>query len=89
MKGGIRAMRCNPVKWGIDMQSEHERWLTETYIGRPVAVMNYPKDIKAFYMRQNDDGKTVAATEPCRTRASASASNAPSSMRRVWRTSGM
>jgi asparaginyl-tRNA synthetase len=52
-----------PVKWGIDMQSEHERWLTETYIGRPVAVMNYPKDIKAFYMRQNDDGKTVAAMD--------------------------
>jgi asparaginyl-tRNA synthetase len=52
-----------PVKWGIDMQSEHERWLTETYIGRPVAVMNYPKDIKAFYMRQNDDGRTVAAMD--------------------------
>ena len=52
-----------PVKWGIDMQSEHERWLTETFIGRPVAVMNYPKDIKAFYMRQNDDGKTVAAMD--------------------------
>jgi asparaginyl-tRNA synthetase len=52
-----------PVRWGIDLQSEHERWLTETYIGRPVAVMNYPKDIKAFYMRQNDDGKTVAAMD--------------------------
>jgi asparaginyl-tRNA synthetase len=52
-----------PVKWGIDMQSEHERWLTETHVGRPVVVMNYPKDIKAFYMRLNDDEKTVAAMD--------------------------
>ncbi len=52
-----------PVKWGIDMQSEHERYLTETLIGRPVIVMNYPKDIKAFYMRLNDDGRTVAAMD--------------------------
>lgn len=52
-----------PVKWGIDMQSEHERYLTETLVGRPVVVMNYPKDIKAFYMRLNDDGKTVAAMD--------------------------
>jgi len=52
-----------PVSWGMDMQSEHERWLTETHIGRPVVVMNYPKDIKAFYMRLNDDGKTVAAMD--------------------------
>jgi asparaginyl-tRNA synthetase len=52
-----------PVRWGIDMQSEHERWLTEEYVGRPVVVMNYPKEIKAFYMRQNDDGKTVAAMD--------------------------
>ena len=52
-----------PVKWGIDMQSEHERWLTEKHVGRPVVVMNYPKDIKAFYMRLNDDGKTVAAMD--------------------------
>ncbi|MFK7962190.1 MAG: asparagine--tRNA ligase [Phycisphaerales bacterium] len=52
-----------PVEWGMDMQSEHERWLTETLIGRPVVVMNYPKDIKAFYMRLNDDGKTVAAMD--------------------------
>ncbi|MBL9147899.1 MAG: asparagine--tRNA ligase [Phycisphaerae bacterium] len=50
-------------KWGIDMQSEHERFLTEKVFGRPVAVMNYPKDIKAFYMRMNDDGKTVAAMD--------------------------
>ncbi|MSP73300.1 MAG: asparagine--tRNA ligase [Myxococcales bacterium] len=52
-----------PVKWGIDLQSEHERWLTEKHIGRPVAVMHYPKDIKAFYMRQNEDGRTVAAMD--------------------------
>jgi asparaginyl-tRNA synthetase len=52
-----------PVRWGMDMQSEHERWLTEEHVGRPVVVMNYPKDIKAFYMRLNDDGKTVAAMD--------------------------
>jgi asparaginyl-tRNA synthetase len=52
-----------PVKWGIDLQSEHERYLTEEVVKGPVAVINYPKDIKAFYMRQNDDGKTVAALD--------------------------
>ena len=52
-----------PVSWGMDMQSEHERCLTEEIVGRPVVVMNYPKDIKAFYMRMNDDGKTVAAMD--------------------------
>jgi asparaginyl-tRNA synthetase len=52
-----------PVRWGMDLQSEHERWLTEEHVGRPVVVMNYPKEIKAFYMRQNDDGKTVAAMD--------------------------
>ena len=52
-----------PVKWGIDMQSEHERWLTEEHVKRPVVVMNYPKGIKAFYMRLNDDEKTVAAMD--------------------------
>jgi asparaginyl-tRNA synthetase len=52
-----------PVKWGMDMQSEHERWLTEEHVGRPVVVMNYPKAIKAFYMRVNDDGRTVAAMD--------------------------
>jgi len=52
-----------PVKWGIDLQSEHERYLTETLVGRPVVVMNYPKSIKAFYMRLNDDGRTVAAMD--------------------------
>jgi len=52
-----------PVEWGLDLQSEHERYLTEEHIGRPVVVMNYPKDIKAFYMRLNDDEKTVAAMD--------------------------
>ncbi|MFN2456770.1 MAG: asparagine--tRNA ligase [Chitinophagaceae bacterium] len=51
------------VKWGIDMQSEHERYLVEKHFKRPVIVTNYPKEIKAFYMRQNDDGKTVAAMD--------------------------
>ena len=51
------------VKWGIDMQSEHERYLVEKHFKKPVIVYNYPKDIKAFYMRQNDDGKTVAAMD--------------------------
>ncbi|MEZ5063517.1 MAG: asparagine--tRNA ligase [bacterium] len=50
-------------KWGLDLQSEHERWLTEKHVGRPVVVMNYPKEIKAFYMRLNDDGRTVAAMD--------------------------
>jgi len=52
-----------PVHWGMDMQSEHERYLTEKIVGRPVAVMNYPKEIKAFYMRVNDDDRTVAAMD--------------------------
>ncbi len=52
-----------PVKWGIDMQSEHERFLTEKVVKGPIAVINYPKDIKAFYMRLNDDEKTVAAMD--------------------------
>ncbi len=52
-----------PVQWGHDLQSEHERFLAEIHIGRPVVVMNYPKQIKAFYMRINDDGKTVAAMD--------------------------
>jgi len=52
-----------PVKWGVDLQSEHERYLTEKHAKRPVIVMNYPKAIKAFYMRVNDDGKTVAAMD--------------------------
>ena len=52
-----------PVKWGTDLQSEHERYLTEKHARKPVIVMNYPKDIKAFYMRVNDDGRTVAAMD--------------------------
>ena len=52
-----------PVSWGSDLQSEHERYLTEEVYKKPVFLMNYPKDIKAFYMRQNDDGKTVAAVD--------------------------
>ena len=51
------------VKWGIDMQSEHERYLVEKHFKKPVIVTNYPAGIKAFYMRQNDDGKTVAAMD--------------------------
>ena len=52
-----------PVEWGLDLQSEHERYLTEKHVGRPVIVMNYPKDIKAFYMRLNEDDETVAALD--------------------------
>jgi asparaginyl-tRNA synthetase len=52
-----------PVKWGIDLQSEHERYLTEKCAKKPVIVLNYPKAIKAFYMRVNDDGRTVAAMD--------------------------
>ena len=52
-----------PVKWGIDLQTEHERYLTETVFKKPIFVTDYPKDIKAFYMRLNDDGKTVAAMD--------------------------
>ena len=52
-----------PVSWGCDLQTEHERYLTEQHFQRPVFVTDYPKDIKAFYMRLNDDGKTVAAAD--------------------------
>ena len=52
-----------PVEWGLDLQSEHERYLTEKHVGRPVVVLNYPTEIKAFYMRLNDDEKTVAAMD--------------------------
>jgi asparaginyl-tRNA synthetase len=52
-----------PVSWGVDLQSEHERWLAEEHVGRPIILQNYPKEIKAFYMRENDDGKTVAAMD--------------------------
>jgi len=53
----------NKVEWGIDLATEHERYLTDEYLKAPVFVYDYPKDIKAFYMRLNDDGKTVAATD--------------------------
>ncbi|MDZ3823156.1 MAG: asparagine--tRNA ligase [Pseudoxanthomonas sp.] len=52
-----------PVGWGADLQTEHERYLSEEHVGRPVVVMNYPEHIKAFYMRLNDDGRTVAAMD--------------------------
>lgn len=52
-----------PVHWGSDIQTEHERYLSEVIFGKPVFVTDYPKEIKAFYMKQNDDGKTVAATD--------------------------
>ena len=52
-----------PVKWGMDLQSEHERYVSEKHVGKPVILMNYPKEIKAFYMRLNADDKTVAAMD--------------------------
>ena len=52
-----------PVFWGCDLQTEHERYLTEKIFGKPVFVTDYPKEIKAFYMRMNDDNKTVAAMD--------------------------
>ncbi|WP_300317979.1 asparagine--tRNA ligase [Idiomarina sp.] len=52
-----------PVEWGVDLQSEHERYLAEEHVGAPIILKNYPRDIKAFYMRQNEDGKTVAAMD--------------------------
>ncbi|MFO6422412.1 asparagine--tRNA ligase [Motilimonas sp. KMU-193] len=52
-----------PVEWGVDLQSEHERYIAEEHIGGPVIMQNYPKDIKAFYMKLNEDGKTVAAMD--------------------------
>jgi asparaginyl-tRNA synthetase len=52
-----------PVSWGLDLQSEHERYLVEKHFKKPVILTDYPKDIKAFYMKQNDDGKTVRAMD--------------------------
>jgi asparaginyl-tRNA synthetase len=52
-----------PVRWGADLQSEHERWLAEEHVGRPLVVTDYPKQIKAFYMYVNDDGRTVRAMD--------------------------
>ncbi len=60
---GVGADFKYPVEWGIDLQTEHERYLSEEIFKRPVFVTDYPKDIKAFYMRLNEDGKTVAATD--------------------------
>ena len=51
------------MSWGVDLQSEHERYLVEKHFKRPVILTNYPSDIKAFYMKQNDDGKTVRAMD--------------------------
>ncbi len=53
----------NNIEWGMDLQSEHERYLTEQYVKGPTFLINYPKEIKSFYMRENDDGKTVAAVD--------------------------
>jgi asparaginyl-tRNA synthetase len=52
-----------PVEWGTDLQSEHERYLVEKHFKKPVILVNYPKHIKAFYMKQNEDGKTVRAMD--------------------------
>ena len=52
-----------PVRWGMDLQSEHERYLAEDHVGGPLVLVNYPKEIKSFYMRLNDDGRTVAAMD--------------------------
>jgi asparaginyl-tRNA synthetase len=61
MKSGVKFEY--PVSWGIDLQSEHERYLVEKHFNKPVILTDYPKDIKAFYMKQNDDGKTVRAMD--------------------------
>merc|ERR1711924_18148 len=76
-----------PVEWGLDLQSEHERWLAETaFWGTPVFVTDYPKDIKAFYMRLNEDGKTVAAMDlSCPASASSSAGASARSAWTCWR----
>ncbi|MBR2083596.1 MAG: asparagine--tRNA ligase, partial [Muribaculaceae bacterium] len=52
-----------PVDWGVDLQSEHERYLVEEHFKRPVILTDYPREIKAFYMKQNEDGKTVRAMD--------------------------
>jgi len=61
--GKARAKFEFPVQWGMDLQSEHERYLAEKHVAGPLVLMNYPKEIKAFYMRLNDDGRTVAAMD--------------------------
>jgi asparaginyl-tRNA synthetase len=62
LKGSGRKFEF-PVEWGLDLQSEHERWLTEEHVGGPIVVVDYPKEIKSFYMRLNEDGRTVAAMD--------------------------
>lgn len=62
VKGGHK-FENNKIEWGMDLQSEHERYLTEQIVKGPLFLINYPKEIKAFYMRENDDGKTVAACD--------------------------
>ncbi len=62
VKGGHK-FENNDIEWGMDLQSEHERYLTEQVVKGPTFLINYPKEIKAFYMRENDDGKTVAACD--------------------------
>src|SRR5690606_4771582 len=52
-----------PISWGVDLQSEHERYLTEEYFKKPVIVTDYPRAIKSFYMRENNDGRTVRAMD--------------------------
>ncbi|MDP2639489.1 MAG: asparagine--tRNA ligase [Betaproteobacteria bacterium] len=61
--GAAKAKFEFPVQWGMDLQSEHERYLAEQHVAGPLVLMNYPKEIKAFYMRLNDDGRTVAAMD--------------------------
>ena len=52
-----------PIEWGVDLQSEHEKFLVEKHFKKPVVIVDYPASIKAFYMRENEDGKTVAAMD--------------------------
>jgi asparaginyl-tRNA synthetase len=78
-----------PVAWGIDLQTEHERYLAEKHVGRPVVVMNYPEQIKAFYMRLNDDEKpsprwTYSRPASAKSSAAASARNAWTTWTAAW-----
>ena len=61
--GGAKQTFEFPISWGMDLQSEHERYIAERHVQKPVILMNYPKEIKAFYMRLNEDRKTVAAMD--------------------------
>ncbi|SUI74216.1 Asparagine--tRNA ligase [Serratia marcescens] len=81
----------NPVSWGIDLSSEHERYLAEKHFQAPVVVKNYPKDIKAFYMRMNEDGQNRRGPWTCWRRASVKSSvvlsvkNASTCSINVWK----